>query len=62
MASIAGGTKTCETSTEKFFNPRRFARWTLMAFAGAVVSNPTPKKTTCLSGNFMASSTASKGE
>ena len=62
MAAMAGGTKTWETSSEKFFNPRRLATCTLIAFAGAVVSNPTPKNTTCLSGFFTANSTASNGE
>src|ERR1039458_9721917 len=62
MAEIAGGTNTCETSSEKFFNPRRLARCTLIALAGAVVSNPTPKNTTCLSGFLAANSTASSGE
>ena len=59
---MAGGTSTCETSREKFFNPRRLATCTLNASAGAVVSKPTAKKTTCFSGFLTANSTASSGE
>ncbi len=59
---MAGGTVTCETSTLKFVMPSCFARHTAMALAGAVVSNPTAKNTTCLSGFFRASSSASSGE
>ncbi len=47
---MAGGTNTCETSTEKFASPSRAAWTTAMALAGAVVSKPTAKKTTCLPG------------
>ena len=48
---MAGGTHTCETSTEKLSSvPARRACSTLIALAGAVVSNPMAKKTTCLSG------------
>ena len=62
IASIAGGTVTCETSSEKFRSPRRRAARTAMAFAGAVVSKPTAKKTTSRSGRRAASATASIGE
>ena len=58
---MAGGTSTCETSTEKFSRPRRAAWTTAMALAGAVVSNPTAKKTTWRSGFFRARATASIG-
>ncbi len=53
---MAGGTVTCETSTLKLLTPSSRARHTAIAFAGAVVSNPTAKKTTCLSGVRIASS------
>ncbi len=46
MASMAGGTRTWETSMEKLSRPRRLACATAMALAGAVVSKPMPKKTT----------------
>ncbi len=49
-ASIAGGTSTCDTSSEKFFSPICRACHASIAFAGAVVSNPIAKNTTCLSG------------
>jgi hypothetical protein len=62
MASIAGGTLTWETKSEKFLTPSFFARMALIAFAGAVVSNPIAKKTTCLSGFSWAIFTASSGE
>jgi hypothetical protein len=62
IASMAGGTSTCETSMEKFFNPSRFAICTAIAFAGAVVSKPMPKNTTCLAGFSRAICTASRGE
>ena len=53
---MAGGTSTCETSTEKFFEPELLRPGTTaMALAGAVVSKPTAKKTTCRSGFFWAS-------
>ena len=59
---MAGGTVTWETSTLKLGTPSSRARHTAMAFAGAVVSNPTAKKTTSRSGCFRASSRASSGE
>ncbi len=62
MAIIAGGTVTCDTSTLKLPTPSSRARKTAIALAGAVVSKPTAKKTTCLSGCLMASSRASRGE
>ena len=62
IASMAGGTSTCETSIEKFLRPRRRACTTAMALAGAVVSKPMPKKTTSFSGLACASLTASSGE
>ena len=62
MAVIAGGTSTCETSMEKFVRPRRWACSTDIALAGAVVSKPTPKNTTCLSGFSAAMRVASSGE
>ncbi len=62
IASMAGGTSTCETSIEKFFRPWSLARYTAIAFAGAVVSKPMAKNTTCLSGLSRAIFTASSGE
>ena len=62
IASIAGGTRTWLTSRLKFSMPRRWAWWTVIAFGGAVVSNPMPKNTTCLSGFARAISRASIGE
>ena len=63
MASIAGGTSTCETSSEKFRTPRCAAWYTAMALAGAVVSKPTAKKTTSRSRAVpRAIATASSGE
>jgi hypothetical protein len=62
MAAMAGGTRTCDTSSEKFFTPRRLASNTVIALAGAVVSKPMPKKTTCLSGLSLAIVRASSGE
>ena len=59
---MAGGTRTWETRTEKFSSPRPEARWTAIAMAGAVVSKPTPRKTTWAPGSLRASSTASIGE
>ena len=47
---------------EKFFAPFSRAVSTAAAVPGAVVSKPTPRKTTCLSGSRSASSTASTGE
>ncbi len=62
IASMAGGTRTWETSTEKLARPCRPAWTTARALAGAVVSKPTAKKTTCLSGCVRAILTASRGE
>ena len=62
MAAIAGGTSTWETSIEKFVRPSRWACSTDMALAGAVVSKPTPKNTTSLSGFSAAIRVASSGE
>ena len=62
MALIAGGTVTWDTSTLKLRTPSSRARHTAIALAGAVVSNPTAKKTTCFSGFRMAISSASSGE
>ena len=59
---MAGGTSTCETSMEKFLTPSCCARQTAMALAGAVVSNPTAKKTTFLSGLARAIFRQSSGE
>ena len=61
-ARIAGGTSTCETSTEKFFSPILAAWATAIALAGAVVSKPTARNTTWRSGCCWASATASIGE
>ncbi len=47
---------------EKLVRPRRWACSTDMALAGAVVSKPTPKNTTCLSGFSAAMRVASSGE
>ncbi len=60
-AVIAGGTRTCETSTLKLSMPRRAASATAIAFAGAVVSKPTAKKTTWRSGLASAILSASSG-
>ena len=62
MASMAGGTKTCETNAEKFLMPWSLATFTDIALAGAVVSNPIARKTTSLSGFSRAMLTASSGE
>lgn len=62
MASTAGGTSTWETRIEKFSRPSWAARATARALAGAVVSKPTAKKTTCRSGFLRARATASMGE
>ena len=42
--------------------PCRWASCTAIALAGAVVSKPMPKNTTCLSGFSAAIRTASSGE
>ena len=62
LRARTGGTRTCEVRIEKFRSPARSARRTDMAFAGAVVSNPTAKNTTCLEGHSLAIVTASSGE
>ncbi len=62
IAAIAGGTSTCETSSEKFSMPSRLAWWTVIALAGAVVSKPMPKKTTWRSRLSRARFSASSGE
>ena len=62
FARIAGGTSTCEQRIEKFSRPKRRACQTAMALAGAVVSKPTAKNTTCRSACVCASFTASSGE
>ena len=61
-ARMAGGTRTCEASMEKFVRPSRLACQTAMALAGAVVSKPTAKKTTLRSGLARANLSASVGE
>ena len=50
IAASAGGTSTCDTSSEKLVTFSSRARQASMALAGAVVSKPMAKKTTCLSG------------
>ena len=62
MASMAGGTSTWDTRMEKFFKPRLWAWLTAMALEGAVVSKPTAKKTTSLSGFSSATASESRGE
>ena len=59
---MTGGTRTCETSSEKLRMPSCFACHTAIAFAGAVVSKPMPKKTTFLSGLAFAIFRQSSGE
>ncbi len=61
-AVIAGGTSTCDTSTLKLSMPRRAASATAIALAGAVVSKPTAKNTTCRPGFAIAILSASSGE
>ena len=62
ITSMAGGTSTWETRMEKFVRPSLLASQTAMALGGAVVSNPTAKNTTRLSGRCWAIFTASRGE
>ena len=62
MAAMAGGTSTCDTSTEKFLMPCLLACHTAIALAGAVVSKPMAKKTTFLSGFGARDLQASSGE
>jgi len=47
---MAGGTSTCETSTEKFFTPWRRALKTAIALAGAVVSETDGEEDHALAG------------
>lgn len=62
IASIAGGTRTWETSRLKLGMPSLFAWYTVIAFGGAVVSKPMPKKTTSRPGFCRATFKASSGE
>jgi hypothetical protein len=62
IASIAGGTSTWDASNEKLCSSCWSAWKTAMALAGAVLSNPTAKKTTSLEGFSLAILTASRGE
>ena len=62
IAAIEGGQSTWDTSTEKLLTFARWAASTAKAFAGAVVSKPTAKNTTCLSGWAWAIRSASNGE
>ena len=62
MADIAGGTSTWDTSMLKFASLLRLACQAAIAFAGAVVSNPTAKNTTRRCGFARASASASSGE
>jgi hypothetical protein len=59
---MAGGTSTCDTSIEKFARPCRRAWKSAIALAGAVVSNPIPKKATRRCGFSRAMRSASSGE
>ena len=61
-ARSAGSTLLSIDQRVKFFAPFSFAVKTAAAVPGAVVSKPTPRKTTCFSGFCSASSTASTGE
>src|ERR1039458_6562532 len=62
IASSAGGTSTWETSSETLFNFSSRARHASMALAGAVVSKPMAKKTTCFAGFARAIFRQSSGE
>ncbi len=62
IASRAGGTSTCDTRIEKLSIPIWDAWCTVMAVAGAVVSNPTAKKTTSFEGFSRAILSVSRGE
>ena len=58
-----GGTiVTWLQKTEKFGTPSAFARFSVSAVEGAVVSNPTAKKTISRSGFSRAIRSASRGE
>ena len=48
--------------TEKLVRPSAFARLSVSAVEGAVVSNPMAKNTTCRSGFCLAIRSASSGE
>ena len=61
-ATSAGGTVLCETKNERFLRPSCWAMATAFAVAGAVVSNPTARKTTCSAGWCRAISRACRGE
>ena len=62
IARSAGPISTWLQKTEKFGICSRRARRSVSAIAGAVVSKPTPKKTTSRSGSATASASASSGE
>jgi hypothetical protein len=62
MARSAGPIRTWLQKTEKFRTPSSRARRSVSAVAGAVVSKPTPKKTTSRSGSRRAMPSASSGE
>ncbi len=62
IASIAGGTRTWDTSRLKLRMPSFFAWYTVMALGGAVVSKPMPKNTTWRCGFSWAVFRASSGE
>jgi hypothetical protein len=61
-ARSAGPIRTWLQKTEKLRTPDSRARRSVSAVAGAVVSKPTPKKTTSRSGSARATSSASSGE
>ena len=61
-ARSAGSTVLSMEKSEKFFTPFSFAVSTAAAVPGAVVSKPTPRNTTSLSGFSRAIVTASTGE
>ena len=58
----AGCTRLSMENTVKFSRPLRSASSRAAAVPGAVVSNPTPRKTNCLRGSAAAISSASMGE
>ncbi len=62
MALIGGTIVTWLQNTLKFASPSSRARASVTAVDGAVVSKPSAKNTTCLSGCFTASFSASSGE
>ena len=61
-ALSAGSTNLSEEKTLKLLTSCSSASFTATAVPGAVVSKPTPRKTTCFPGSFLAISTASTGE